>query len=67
MIPRESLPLLVIKALVAASGMGLFLYPLATESGVIAGGIGVVLAYVVARITRERGLRTIAGLVIAGI
>lgn len=67
MIPRESLPLLIIKALVAASGMGLFLYPLATESGVIAGGIGVVTAYFVARVARDRGLRTIAGLVIAGL
>lgn len=64
---RESLPLLVIKAITAASGIGLFLYPLATGGGVAAGVIGTIAAYIAARYARDRQLRAVAGVVLAGV
>jgi transglutaminase-like putative cysteine protease len=64
---RESIPLLAIKSLLAAAGVCLFLYPLATAAGIVAGGIGCVAGYFLARWAHAAGLRVPAGLAFAAI
>jgi transglutaminase-like putative cysteine protease/uncharacterized membrane protein YgcG len=64
---RESWPLLIGKALIAAAAVWLFLSPLATTAGVLAGVIGTIAGYAVARLARERGLRVVAALAFAAV
>jgi hypothetical protein len=64
---RDSIPLTLVKALIAASAITLFLYPLATTTGLIAGAVGTVLGYLIARAAYGGGLRLPAGLILAAL
>ncbi len=64
---RESLTLVIVKSLVAAAGVCLFAYPLATRAGLIAGALGTVAGYLAARYAHLRGVRVPVGLAIAGL
>jgi hypothetical protein len=64
---REPLPLVLAKALIAATGVAIFLLPLATPPGLLAGLAGTIAGYVLARGAAARGLRLGAGLVLAAL
>jgi hypothetical protein len=64
---REGRFLLVCKALIAAFGVGLFLLPLATPPGLIAGTAGTLGGYLFARAAGRLGLRLPVGLAAAGL
>ena len=62
---REPLPLLAFKALIAAAGACLFMYPLTTPAGFVATALGTFAGYGAARYAARRGLRVPAALVLA--
>ena len=62
---REPLPLLAVKALLAAGAACLFMYPLTTPAGFVATAIGTLGGYGAARFAASRGLRVPAALAIA--
>ena len=62
---REPLPLLAFKALIAAAGACLFMYPLTTSAGFVATALGTLGGYAAARYAANRGLRVPAALVLA--
>lgn len=65
--PPESLALCVVKGLIAAAAVGLFLYPLATPPGLYTAASCTVAAYVLSRVLDRAGIRLAAGLSLAGI
>ena len=62
---REPLPLLAIKALIAAGAACLFMYPLTTPAGFVATALGTIGGYAAARYAANRGLRVPAALAVA--
>jgi transglutaminase-like putative cysteine protease len=64
-VTREPLPLLAVKALIAAGAACLFMYPLTTPAGFVATALGTVGGYAAARYAAARGLRVPAALAIA--
>ncbi len=65
MIDREGNFLVGVKAVIAAFGVLLFLMPLGTPPGILAGLVGTMSGYLLARVATRRGLRLGAGLAIA--
>jgi hypothetical protein len=61
------LPLLAVKALIAAGAACLFMYPLTTPAGFVATALGTIAGYAAARYAASRGLRVPATLVIAAV
>jgi transglutaminase-like putative cysteine protease len=59
------LPLVAIKALIAAGAACLFMYPLTTPAGFVATALGTIGGYAAARYAAVRGLRVPAALAIA--
>jgi protein-glutamine gamma-glutamyltransferase len=64
-VTREPLPLLAVKALIAAGAACLFMYPLTTPAGFVATALGTVAGYAAARYAASKGLRVPAALAIA--
>jgi hypothetical protein len=62
---REPLPLLAVKALIAAGAACLFMYPLTTPAGFVATALGTFAGYAAARYAASKGLRVPAALAIA--
>lgn len=64
---REPLPLVAVKALIAAGAACLFMYPLTTPAGFVATALGTFAGYAAARYAAHRGLRVPAALAIAAV
>src|SRR5262249_31966253 len=64
---RDGLPMVLAKAALASGGVVLFLLPLATPPGIVAGVVGTFAGYLLARAAAARGLRLPAGILIAAL
>jgi protein-glutamine gamma-glutamyltransferase len=65
--PEETTPLVLVKASISAAAVLLFLAPLATPPGLVAGVVGTLAGYLLAHLAVRRGLRVSAGVVLGAL